>query len=152
MKKGAMRMTKFAKLCLLTLMHMAAMLGTASAYEEQTREEKKQVQSTEAQKNELSALHKDILEKKKQLVAKCIEFGNIPKETGEQIISHWENHYANLQHNCFVFELEEQNKKFKQKNWIEYLKKIMPFAASVLAIDDQFALQQKEYIPVPLTP
>ena len=103
-------MEKFGKMILLTLVLAAAMLGGAYAFDEQAKEEKKPVQLTEAQKNELSALHKDILEKKKQLISKYVEFGVISREKGDKIISHMEKRYSKLEKNGFVPEFHDGKK------------------------------------------
>ena len=61
-----------------------------------------QVQLSEAQKNELAKLHKDILEKKKEMVQKYVEFGVIPEDKGQLMISYFEKHYEMLEQNGFI--------------------------------------------------
>lgn len=58
--------------------------------------EKEPVKLTDSQKSELTAIHKEVFEKKKELVNKYIEFGLISKEKGEKIISKMEKHLENL--------------------------------------------------------
>ncbi len=58
--------------------------------------EVEKVELTELQKSELAAIHKEIFEKKKELVNKHVEFGLIPKEKGARIISKMEKRYNNI--------------------------------------------------------
>lgn len=61
-----------------------------------------EVKLTEAQKTELAKLHKDILDKKKEMVQKYVEFGVIPEDKGQMMITHFEKHYEMLEQNGFV--------------------------------------------------
>ena len=126
-------MAKSAKLILLSLVHMAALLSGEYAIEAQAKEEKKTIQLTEAQKNELSALHKNILVKKKQLLSKYMEFGIISEDKSEKIISCFEKRFSQIEKNGFVSDLCEENKTIRNRHWHDYLKRIMPLAASLPA-------------------
>jgi hypothetical protein len=68
----------------------------------QTPPQQQEVKLTEAQKTELAKLHKDILEKKKEMVHKYVEFGVIPEDKGQMMIKHFEKHYEMLEQNGFV--------------------------------------------------
>lgn len=72
-------------------------------YAEQNKpvEQKKQVQLTETQKTELSEIYQDLLEEKKELIQKYVEFGVIPKEKGDQMIQKFEEHYKMIEQNGF---------------------------------------------------
>ncbi len=70
--------------------------------QDQTRQPQPEVKLTEAQKTELAKLHKDILEKKKEMVKKYVEFGVIPEDKGQMMITHFEKHYEMLEQNGFV--------------------------------------------------
>ncbi|WP_318506629.1 YckD family protein [Bacillus sp. T3] len=61
-----------------------------------------QVQLTEQQKTELAQLHKDILEKKKEMIQKYVEFGVIEEEKGQMMIAHFEKHYEMMEQNGFM--------------------------------------------------
>ncbi|WP_034671879.1 YckD family protein [Ectobacillus panaciterrae] len=78
-----------------------------------TNQEQPAVQLTEKQKKELSALHKEILAKKKEVISKYVEYGVMPKEKGDKIISHMEEHYAKLEENGFVMKRE----RHKHRHW-----------------------------------
>ncbi len=60
------------------------------------------VQLTETQKQELAALHQDILAKQKEVVAKYVEYGVITQEKGDKIISRLEKRYEKLEQNQFI--------------------------------------------------
>lgn len=61
-----------------------------------------QVQLNEQQKTELAKLHKDILEKKKEMIQKYVEFGVIEEEKGQMMIAHFEKHYEMMEQNGFM--------------------------------------------------
>jgi uncharacterized FlaG/YvyC family protein len=69
------------------------------------------VQLTEAQKTELAKLHKDILEKKKEMIQKYVEFGIIPEEKGQMIITHFDKHYEMLEQNGFILRMPPHHNK-----------------------------------------
>lgn len=73
------------------------------AYAEQNKpvEQDKQVQLTEKQKAELSEIYQDLLEEKKELVQKYVEFGVISKEKGDQMIQKFEKHHKMIEQNGF---------------------------------------------------
>ncbi len=63
---------------------------------------KPDVQLTEAQKQEIATLHKDILNKKKELITKYVKYGVMSEEKGKKIISRLEQRYEHLEQNGFV--------------------------------------------------
>ncbi len=67
-----------------------------------TETNKKEVQLTEEQKSELTAIHKEIFEKRKELIAKYVDFGVIDDEKGKIIISKLEERYEYAKKNGFV--------------------------------------------------
>lgn len=67
-----------------------------------TTQPKSKIQLTETQKQELSALHKQILQKRKQVIMKYVQYGVLPKEKGEKIIAHMENHYLQMERRGFI--------------------------------------------------
>ena len=75
-----------------------------------------EVRLTEQQKTELANLHKDILEKKKEMINKYVEFGVIPEEKGQMMISHFEKHYEMLEQNGFVWKMHPHHKGPNQNN------------------------------------
>ncbi len=78
-------------------------LFNVSAYAEQNTpaEGDKQIQLTEDQKTELADIYRDLLEEKKELVQKYVEFGVIPKEKGDQMIQKFEEHFKMVEQNGF---------------------------------------------------
>jgi hypothetical protein len=78
-----------------------ASVSPALAEYDQTPANVKKVELTETQKEELKALHKDILEKKKQLVRKYVEFGTVSKEMGDRMIQRYEEHYKMIEQSGF---------------------------------------------------
>ncbi|MFZ4450354.1 DUF2680 domain-containing protein [Salibacterium aidingense] len=76
-------------------------------------EDWKQVELTEPQKKELAEIHSSILEQKKTLIDKYVEFGVIPKEKRETIKKHLDKGYAQLEDNEFIPKHPHPNKKKK---------------------------------------
>lgn len=75
------------------------------AYAEQPKpiEQVKQVQLTESQKAELAEIYKDILDERKELIQKYVEFGVISKEKGNEMIKRFEEHFKIMEQNGFMF-------------------------------------------------
>jgi uncharacterized lipoprotein YehR (DUF1307 family) len=88
--------------CLLTI----SIFGSTSSFAEVGKPEDakntEEVKLTDAQKAELAKLHKSILEQKKQLIQKYVEFGVIPKEKGDKMIQRFDEHYKMLEQNGFI--------------------------------------------------
>ncbi len=57
---------------------------------------------TEKQKQELAALYKDVLNKKKEIISKYVEYGVLSEETGKKIISRMEKRYEMLEQSDFI--------------------------------------------------
>ncbi|TWL88760.1 hypothetical protein CHCC15292_2445 [Bacillus licheniformis] len=75
--------------CLLLVIPLSCTAVMPSAYGE-TRVYQ---ELTDKQKNELASLQKDIMEKKKQLINKYVEYGILDQERGKEIKSHIEKRY-----------------------------------------------------------
>ncbi|MGG3990062.1 YckD family protein [Bacillus smithii] len=75
--------------------------STVHAETNQGKSNEKPVQLTEQQKAKLNKLHKELLEKRKELIRQYVAYGIISKEKGDDIISHLEEHYKHLQQNGF---------------------------------------------------
>ena len=73
-------------------------------YAEQNKpaEQEKQIQLTESQKAELSEIYQDLMEEKKELIQKYVEFGVLSKEKGDQMIQKLEEHYKMAKKNGFM--------------------------------------------------
>lgn len=76
----------------------------------QQQPKQQEVQLNEQQKAELAKMHKDILEKKKEMINKYVEFGVIPEEKAQMMISHFEKHYEMLEQNGFVWKMHSHHK------------------------------------------
>lgn len=63
----------------------------------------KKVELTEQQLKELSVLHKEVLEKNKQIIQKKIEYGLMKEEKGKVIISMMEKRFRELEKNGFAY-------------------------------------------------
>ncbi|MFB4164933.1 YckD family protein [Alteribacillus sp. JSM 102045] len=88
---------------LVVIMVAAVMFGSFSSQAEAygIHAELKNVDLTEEQKEQLSTLHKNIIEQKKELVDKYVEFGMIPENKREKIKQHLDDRYNRLVENNF---------------------------------------------------
>ncbi|RXT15535.1 DUF2680 domain-containing protein [Ammoniphilus sp. CFH 90114] len=73
--------------------------------------EVKKVELTVQQKSELAALHKEILEKRKEVINKYVQFGVMTEEKGKKVISHLEEHYTKMEKNGFIPKYDKHHKK-----------------------------------------
>jgi DNA-binding PadR family transcriptional regulator len=65
-------------------------------------DEIKNVTLTEEQKKELAKLHNEVLEKKKEIVSKYIEYGVFPEEKGKKIMEKMDNRFKMLEENNYI--------------------------------------------------
>jgi hypothetical protein len=73
------------------------------AYAEQNKsvEQEKQIQLTDSQKAELAEIYKDLLDEKKQLIQKYVEFGMVSKEKGDNMMQRMDEHFKMMEQNGF---------------------------------------------------
>lgn len=94
------------KQIIISLTSVALLLGlfTMPTYAEQNNpiEQEKQIQLTEAQKAELSEIYQDIMEEKKELIQKYVEYGVLSKEKGDKMIQKFETRYKMAEKNGFM--------------------------------------------------
>ncbi|MEC3770502.1 YckD family protein [Bacillus velezensis] len=57
---------------------------------------------TEQQKKEIESLEKEVLEKRKHVISKYVEYGVLPKEKAEHIKQHMDRHFNMMKQNGFV--------------------------------------------------
>ncbi|MBY8913480.1 YckD family protein [Bacillus sp. YC2] len=57
---------------------------------------------TEQQKKEIEVLEKEILEKRKHVISKYVEYGVLPKEKAEHIKQHMDRHFNMKKQNGFI--------------------------------------------------
>jgi len=97
----------FMAACLLSMSIFGATVSFAEVEKPEDTKMTEEVKLTDAQKAELAKLHKGILEQKKQLIQKYVEFGVIPKEKGDKMVERFDEHYKMLEKNGFVFKGHE---------------------------------------------
>ncbi|WP_152187235.1 YckD family protein [Bacillus velezensis] len=57
---------------------------------------------TEQQKKEIESLEKEVLEKRKHVISKYVEYGVLPKEKAEHIKQHMDRRFNMMKQNGFV--------------------------------------------------
>jgi hypothetical protein len=88
-----------------TMLVIACLFGlsmSVAAEEEPITQSNASIKLTDVQQTELANLHKDILLKKGQLIAKYVEFGIISEVKGKKIMEHMNNHFRKLEANGFI--------------------------------------------------
>ncbi|MCY8491255.1 DUF2680 domain-containing protein [Bacillus atrophaeus] len=96
---------KTIKVNLIALLIAAAAMslaGPAQAAEKQQPQVPQSGSLTEQQKKEIEELETEILEKRKNVISKYVEYGVLAKEKGEHIKTHIEKHYEMKKQNGFV--------------------------------------------------
>ncbi|WP_042349351.1 DUF2680 domain-containing protein [Bacillus massiliigorillae] len=69
----------------------------SSAEEQQNVVDQKKVQLTSEQQAEVKAIHQNILEQKKKLIGKYVEFGQMTKEDGDKLISRFDQKFKKME-------------------------------------------------------
>ena len=97
-------MRRGSKVLLAVMLTFVFTFSSAVAYadEPDIPSEKPAIQLSDMQKKELAAIHQDILDKRKELIAKYVDFGVISEEKGKMAISRMEKHFAMLEKNGFI--------------------------------------------------
>ncbi|MBM7702064.1 YckD family protein [Metabacillus iocasae] len=103
-------MRKFISTVALTAIVLSSSLTAVHAETSNQPIREKNIQLTDAQKQELSTLHKELLTKRKEVIQKYVEYGVMPKEKGDKIMSHLEKRYDQLEENNFIPKWEHHKK------------------------------------------
>lgn len=93
-------MKRFFVAMLATFMFTMSLGAVQTSAEEEASKEN--VQLSEQQKQELATLHKEVLEKRKEVISKYVEFGLISEEKGKKILSHLDEQYKKLEENGYI--------------------------------------------------
>ncbi|MEC1262740.1 YckD family protein [Bacillus swezeyi] len=99
-------------ICLLLVIPLSFTAGMSAANGEETHVYQ---DLSEKQKNELASMQKDIMEKKKQLINKYVEYGIIEQKKGNEIKSHIEQRYEKEKKNGFMPRWGHQEKIYRHR-------------------------------------
>ncbi len=94
-------MKKFV-VTLSILVFVSLGFANVSLAENDSNQQTQKVELTDKQKKELGKLHKEIYEKKVNLINKYVEYGVLTKEQAERMQQKMEEHYELLKENGFV--------------------------------------------------
>lgn len=72
------------------------------------------VKLSDQQKVELADLNKEILEKKKQVILKYVQFGVISEKKGKIMITRMDKYYTKLEQNGFIPDWDKHKMKYKR--------------------------------------
>ncbi|OUM89538.1 MAG: hypothetical protein C6P37_11505 [Caldibacillus debilis] len=97
-------MLRFSKIIMLMVLLACFGLGAGHAFAEEpsSLERGKNTQLTEEQQKELENLHTEILDLRKELMEKYVEYGIFSKEQAEDYLSHMESRFERLKQNGFI--------------------------------------------------
>lgn len=95
---------RFVKMSAFTILLILCSITMGNVYAEKHSipEREKNIELSDEQKQELETLHMEILNLRKDLIKKYMEYGVYTKEQGEKIISHLEHHYEKLKQNNYI--------------------------------------------------
>jgi len=77
-------------------------MSTSLAVTDEPQTPASKIELTDVQKNELASLHKGIMDKKKELISKYVEYGVITEDKGKMMINRFEERYKKLEQNGFM--------------------------------------------------
>ncbi|MBM6618924.1 DUF2680 domain-containing protein [Bacillus suaedaesalsae] len=94
-------MKKFMTIVSMMLVTLSITCSSAAANTDQQKQAPK-VTLTAEQKEELAALHREVYEKKKEVVSKYVEYGVFTEEKGKFILEKMELHMKELEENNYI--------------------------------------------------
>jgi len=77
-------------------------IGAIGIMPSETGAEGSEIKLTEEQKNEMADLQKAVINQKKEIINKYVEYGVFTEEKGQKIISHLDKRYNELEKNGFI--------------------------------------------------
>jgi hypothetical protein len=95
-------MKKLSVLLAILCMSLSFIYNPVQAETKTAAKDQPKIELTADQKAELKELHEDMLEKKKEIIKKYIEFGVLTEEKGKKVLEKMEAHYKELEENGFV--------------------------------------------------
>lgn len=107
-------MKRFAILGIVALLGFSLLGGTLAGAEPtpgKQGENAPKVELTDAQKQELDTLYKQLLETRKALLNKYVEYGVLTKEKADKKISWLEDHYKKIKEHNYVPMWDHHKKK-----------------------------------------
>ncbi|SDK19504.1 YckD family protein [Sediminibacillus albus] len=109
-------MKRFLKSWLaLGLALTVSLLGAVEIQAEEDTGTQKKVELTEGQQKELAILYQDLLDKRKGIINKYLEFGVISAEKAEKMTEHLDGYYKKLEANGFIIDWEKHKGKRDKK-------------------------------------
>jgi hypothetical protein len=101
--QGGKLMKRLLSIVTVFLLSLGVVLAPASASVNTSPEKQtKEVSLSQEQKTELSKLHKELFEKKKEIVNKYIEYGVFSEEKGKKILGKMESRLKELEENEYL--------------------------------------------------
>ncbi|MBM7570692.1 YckD family protein [Aquibacillus albus] len=89
-------------IALLTLAFLIAIPSFAFAEEQEEMPQYKDVKLTEEQLKELKVLYEDVINKRKGIINKYVEFGVLTKEDGEQMKKHLDKFFEKMEKDGYI--------------------------------------------------
>ncbi|MFS0865436.1 YckD family protein [Fredinandcohnia sp. 179-A 10B2 NHS] len=112
-------MKKFLPVSLLLLLAFALVGGNLASAEMDSKDEKPMVELSDAQKKELDAIYLELLETKKKIINKYVEYGVLTQEKADKRLKWFEEHYSKVKEHGYLpmhHEKWEKDAKGKDKN------------------------------------
>jgi hypothetical protein len=110
-------MKKLFKLWAAAALLAVTLACAVPAFAEETPAEPKseEVKLTDEQKQELGDMHKKMLKEKRALINKYVEYGVMPQEKADKIMTRMEEHYTKMERNGFIPNWDHHDKKCDYK-------------------------------------
>jgi len=113
-----MNVKKFKTIAIVAVLttSLFSMNSFAFANEGETPKSERSVQLSDDQKEELAELHMELMETRKELIEKYVEFGVFSEEKGKEMIERMEKKYEKLKENDFIPRLHFNKGMPRKKN------------------------------------
>lgn len=85
---------------IVTMMFSVGLIG--GTLQKVSAEETPEITLTEEQKHEIAILQREIIDQKKEMVEKYVEYGIFTNAQGQKMISYLEKRYEKLEKNGFI--------------------------------------------------
>lgn len=97
-------MKKWSLLLVMAFMLSITSIGLTNTVVKAAENSDKQTKPTltEQQKSELAAMHKEVLEKEKAIIAKYVEFGVMSKEAADMVTNHMNKRFEKIRENGYI--------------------------------------------------
>ncbi|WP_077623605.1 YckD family protein [Sediminibacillus massiliensis] len=94
--------------------------GTQIQAEEESGRDNEKVELTEAQKKEMAILYQDLMDKRKGIINKYLEYGVIDEEDAKKMTEHMDAHYKKMEESGFQMHWGKHKNRHMEKPPVKF--------------------------------